>query len=56
MTNFTKYAQRRRREIARECAAIQAHIDAVRPDIRRLAETGTAEERRVARMWLALDR
>ena len=41
--------------IRRERAKIEAHIEAVRPDIERIAETGTAEARRVARRWLALD-
>ena len=33
----------------------QKEIDAARPQIERLATHGTAEERRVARRWLALD-
>lgn len=45
----------RRREIEKECAALQKEIDASRPQIERLAANGTAEERRVARRWLALD-
>lgn len=45
----------RRREIEKERAAIQKELDAARPQIERLAATGTAEERRVARRWLALD-
>lgn len=47
-----------RRQIARirrERAKIEAHIEAVRPDIERIAKTGSAEARRVARRWLALD-
>ena len=47
-----------RRQIARirrERAKIEAHIEAMRPDIERIAETGTSEARRVARRWLALD-
>lgn len=42
----------RRREIEKERAAIQKELDAARPQIERLAATGTAEERRVARRWL----
>lgn len=45
----------RRREIEKERAALQKEIDAARPQIERLAANGTAEERRVARHWLALD-
>jgi len=45
----------RRREIEKERAALQKEIDAARPQIERLAANGTAEERRVARRWLALN-
>ena len=54
-TRLARAIARRRREIHRERAAIQKEIDAARPQIERLAAHGTAEERRVARRWLALD-
>ena len=52
---YSAYVNRRRREIKRERDAIQKRIDAARHDIERMAANGTAEERRVARRWLALD-
>ena len=52
---YSAYVNRRRLEIKRERDAIQKRIDAARPDIERMAANGTAEERRVARRWLALD-
>lgn len=52
---YSTYVQRRRREIAKERAELQKKIDAARPQIERLAANGTAEERDVARRWLALD-
>lgn len=54
-TRLARAIARRRREIHRERAAIQKEIDAARSQIERLAANGTAEERRVARRWLALD-